>query len=271
MLSEQLIVNAFGAADCSKDAKNNFLKNPTRTMLQKEIYPSPLQSPNLKIQGLPSFVQVTVNTGVDSHNADTFQGPVNPNPSKSKRKKNVPMRSLKKALDQCDRYEQRIVVLDVYAIFRENPSQLLKRPITSSSDTESEAPIVKVFPRRSSNELKTKGSVSAVPSACKTLPDFIVQNQPANFDISDHKDTKGVAPVNWKGAQPLLMRADMPDFDDITPEEVKTCATLRILPRQYLEIKRTILTAVSCYGPFKKRECQTWFRIDVNKVFVLLT
>jgi hypothetical protein len=59
----------------------------------------------------------------------------------------------------------------------------------------------------------------------------------------------------------------MQDFELLTSEEIKTCATLRILPLQYMEIKRTMLTAVSSYGPFKKREAQTWFRIDVNKVF----
>ena len=66
-----------------------------------------------------------------------------------------------------------------------------------------------------------------------------------------------------------MINPNMPEFDDLTPEEVKTCANLRILPSQYLEIKRTLLTAVNVYGPFKKREAQTWFRIDVNKVLYL--
>lgn len=61
----------------------------------------------------------------------------------------------------------------------------------------------------------------------------------------------------------------MPFYDDITAEEAKTCGILRIMPAAYLEIKRTLLTAVSCYGPFKKREAQTWFRIDVNKVTIV--
>ena len=61
----------------------------------------------------------------------------------------------------------------------------------------------------------------------------------------------------------------MVNFDELTSEEVRTCATLRILPNQYLEIKKTLLTAVETYGPFKKREAQTWFRIDVNKVITI--
>ena len=60
-------------------------------------------------------------------------------------------------------------------------------------------------------------------------------------------------------------------YEDLTLEEIKTCATLRITPKQYIEIKRTMLTAVRSYGPFKKREAQTWFRIDVNKVKNQLT
>lgn len=72
------------------------------------------------------------------------------------------------------------------------------------------------------------------------------------------------------GAQPLAISDEMPGYFSLTIEELKTCGTLRITPQQYLEIKKTMLTAVIAYGPFKKREAQTWFRIDVNKARMIL-
>jgi hypothetical protein len=85
-------------------------------------------------------------------------------------------------------------------------------------------------------------------------------------------DTRGAPNVSWKGAlanpagsQPLILTPDLTDYQALTPEEIQTCSTLRIYPSQYLNIKQTMLNAVSA-GPFKKREAQTWFRIDVNKV-----
>jgi hypothetical protein len=55
----------------------------------------------------------------------------------------------------------------------------------------------------------------------------------------------------------------------LTKEEVRTCSSLRILPAQYLNMKQVLLTAVENRGPFKKRECQSWFRIDVNKTCLI--
>jgi hypothetical protein len=43
------------------------------------------------------------------------------------------------------------------------------------------------------------------------------------------------------------------------------CSTLRLVPEMYLHIKKSMLQAVYTYGPFKKRDAQLWFRIDVNK------
>ena len=57
-------------------------------------------------------------------------------------------------------------------------------------------------------------------------------------------------------------------YSMLTPEEISTCATLRILPDTYYDIKKKMLLAVAFRGPFKKREAQTWFRIDVNKVLL---
>ncbi len=53
-------------------------------------------------------------------------------------------------------------------------------------------------------------------------------------------------------------------YAQLTPEEIQTCRILRLSPAQYLHIKATMLKAVM-KGPFKKRDAQGWFRIDVNK------
>lgn len=74
---------------------------------------------------------------------------------------------------------------------------------------------------------------------------------------------------NEAGSQSLSLSPDLESYDDLTSEEITTCSTLRIYPAQYSNIKRTLLQAVASYGPFRKREAQTWFRIDVNKVLLL--
>ncbi|KAJ3325022.1 Transcriptional adapter ada2 [Boothiomyces sp. JEL0866] len=206
-------------------------------------YPSPIPSPFLPKSTL------------------IWEAPQNELQHKSKRKNSVPHRSLSPPLDHVDRSFQRIVNLDVYAVFKENPAQLLGKKI-SDSDSESNPK----SPRESVPEPPKPKSTSA----CKVLPSFIVKNEPMELDLCEYKETKGAPNVSWKaGAQPLPITKDMPEYDDLTAEEVRTCATLRISPKQYIEIKRTMLTAVRSYGPFKKREAQTWFRIDVNKICII--
>lgn len=77
------------------------------------------------------------------------------------------------------------------------------------------------------------------------------------------KVTTGVSNVTWKGSN-----LDIPEstecYQDVTKEELMTCKILRIFPAQYLHIKETMLKQVM-KGPFKKRDAQAWFRIDVNK------
>ena len=53
-------------------------------------------------------------------------------------------------------------------------------------------------------------------------------------------------------------------IEKCTAEEIITCGILRIYPIQYLHIKDVMLRQV-LKGPYKKRDAQTWFRIDVNK------
>ncbi|KAJ3416369.1 hypothetical protein HDV05_001937 [Chytridiales sp. JEL 0842] len=71
-------------------------------------------------------------------------------------------------------------------------------------------------------------------------------------------------PVQWKGA-PLTLTPTLPRFSELNAKEVECCEILRILPAQYLEIKETLLATVVVRGPYKKRDAQGWFRIDVNK------
>jgi hypothetical protein len=229
-----------------------------------EVYPTPVQSPFLKNGFIHEFVWdlAVPPKYMQTEVKKQPLGEMNSNilVPKSKRKNQLPQRAISQPKDQVDRSFQRIVTLDVFSAFKENPSVLLSR---RPSITESEASST-----RSSTgpDLKSKGSVSALQSSAKALPTFIIEKEPLDFDLSSFQDTKGAPSVSWKGAQPLAITPEMADYEILTSEEIRTCATLRILPQQYLEIKRTMLTAVSSYGPFKKREAQTWFRIDVNKV-----
>ena len=67
------------------------------------------------------------------------------------------------------------------------------------------------------------------------------------------------------GAQKLNIPTDSPGYEELTPEEIKVCSTLRFLPSVYLHMKKSMLTAVYTFGPYKKRDAQLWFRVDVNK------
>ena len=67
---------------------------------------------------------------------------------------------------------------------------------------------------------------------------------------------------------PVGANLDIPPTSEhytlLAKEELQTCRILRIYPAQYLHIKETMLKQVM-KGPFKKRDAQAWFRIDVNK------
>lgn len=192
-----------------------------------ELYPTPSQSPFLNKDRLPIW--------------------------KPRKRKSCPVRAISPPLDNIDRSFQRIISLDVYSIFNQNPAQLLDRKEFSETESEEEEP------------KKT--------STCKLMPSFNMENE-VGVNLEAYRKTEGAPNVSWKGiniglisgAQPLTITSDMPEYEKLTAEEIRTCGTLRISPKQYIDIKRTMLTAVRSYGPFKKREAQTWFRIDVNKV-----
>ncbi|KAJ3299470.1 Transcriptional adapter ada2 [Borealophlyctis nickersoniae] len=64
---------------------------------------------------------------------------------------------------------------------------------------------------------------------------------------------------------PLQIPPTTPSYALLTPDELATCSTLRLMPDAYLKIKETLLTAWKEKGPFKKRDAQKLVRVDVNK------
>ncbi|KAJ3130550.1 Transcriptional adapter ada2, partial [Irineochytrium annulatum] len=76
--------------------------------------------------------------------------------------------------------------------------------------------------------------------------------------------TSTIPEVVWRGA-PLTITATASRVGDLCAEERTVCETLRMMPAQYLEVKECLLANVVVRGPFKKRDAQGWFRIDVNK------
>lgn len=98
----------------------------------------------------------------------------------------------------------------------------------------------------------------------KPLPGYLNDPELGKYlDPNKFKNTKNAPLVCWKG-HPLSIDPKEPRYDDLTSEELRTCVTLRLRPIHYLHIKETLLKA-SVRGPYKKRDAQGWFRIDVNK------
>ncbi|KAJ3300768.1 Transcriptional adapter ada2 [Borealophlyctis nickersoniae] len=161
-----------------------------------------------------------------------------------KRKNPNPHRSIPKPASDTDRQAQGIFTLDVYSIFRRDPKSLLYRSRKQDKPTESDA-----------------SSSSSTPSISKR------QKFPA-INLAQYTDTAGAIPVVWKKGTQLEIPPSAPGYFLITPEELRTCSTLRMLPDQYLTVKETLLSAAQG-GMFKKREAKSWFRIDVNKTAIL--
>ena len=114
----------------------------------------------------------------------------------SKRKKSSPHRSIAKPIDQVDRSFQRIVTLDVYKAFKENPSKLLGMN-ASMIESDSESQCSNPKPKRST-EAKSKPAMT-ITTACKVLPAFIIDKEPEDLDLDLFTDTKGAPSVHWKG------------------------------------------------------------------------
>ncbi|KAJ3329762.1 Transcriptional adapter ada2 [Blyttiomyces sp. JEL0837] len=114
---------------------------------------------------------------------------------------------------------------------------------------------------------------AAPTKATKPLPDFLgggrmIKDRKGNMiavEMGMFSECAPNSPVMvWKG-QPLVIPENAPRRNECNPQEIATCETLRIMPSQYLEIKETLLATVVVRGPYKKRDAQGWFRIDVNK------
>jgi hypothetical protein len=241
---------------------------------------------------LPPFTPSSLSASAIPSNDEANRGP-------HKRKCSLPQRAITPPKNWSDRSLQRIVTLDFYSSYQQNPAKLLSQTTalasangqvsmasnktitksqastdTDSDDVETAASVNTPQSLIQKHLIKTSPSNSEKSakrplSALKPLPALLMEKQPHLLDLSSYQITKGASPVVWKGAQPMAIHNEMVDFECLTPEEVKTCSTLRILPSQYLDIKRVMITASKHCGSFKKREAQTWFKLDVNKICIL--
>lgn len=120
--------------------------------------------------------------------------------------------------------------------------------------------------KAATSQALTKAKSSRAVKGHKPISGLVAEliNEGAMIDMDDYMNTSGSPLVAYKGS-PSVVTSDEEGYDDLTYEEVKTCEALRMTPMVYLHLKRTMITAVLTVGPFKKRDAQDWFRIDVNK------
>ncbi|KND02719.1 uncharacterized protein SPPG_01802 [Spizellomyces punctatus DAOM BR117] len=195
---------------------------------------------------------------------------VNSPASHNCRKIPVPHRSLPSSLTSDQKRELGIIKLDVYTAYRLEPAQLLfdrearrkalwawKRKRVAYGDSEDETFGRKVGrPRR-------RGRGGRKPMTNRFAEGF----SPDDMALMPKTTgtTQGAPVITWTKGEPLLITPATPYYSHLTPEELHTCSTLRLLPETYLKIKETLLTAKAERGPFKKRDAQKWCRVDVNK------
>ncbi|KAJ2771500.1 hypothetical protein IWQ57_002185 [Coemansia nantahalensis] len=105
--------------------------------------------------------------------------------------------------------------------------------------------------------------------ATNNIPSYQRQGQ----ILADGDDVSNIVPqskrstVKWTKAYPIEVRAK-PMANKLAAAEIHCCSVLRILPEQYLTIKRLLLReglSRQPPGSFKKRDAQRLCRIDVNK------
>ncbi|XJO74869.1 hypothetical protein BDV3_005626 [Batrachochytrium dendrobatidis] len=149
------------------------------------------------------------------------------------------------------------------------------KPVVATLSTKTRASVKESSPTDGFKKLTgatVKRRSSIASRQPKPIPNFLANLgvDTSVFNNSEFSETKGAPVVFWKtGSQPLKFPSGLSMADELTKEELQTCATLRIYPDVYYNIKKTMLQAVAYYGPFKKREAQTWFRIDVNKICII--
>ncbi|KAJ1565331.1 Transcriptional adapter ada2 [Nowakowskiella sp. JEL0078] len=197
------------------------------------------------------------------------------------RRKSIPIRSIM-SNETTD-----VIKLDVFSAFKDRPFDLIfsHSKNVSPPTKKSDRPTVVSSSRLQSNKSERLLSNSNIDNTSRpsspihglrsvnfekskvdiTNNGKVYFGQDPNFRIrvEDYKDTKGAIPPVWKVGLPLqLNKSQAPS---LTKDEVLTCRILRLSPELYLHIKETLLSAVIVRGPYKKRDAQGWFRIDVNK------
>ncbi|KAI9479354.1 hypothetical protein BX667DRAFT_506235 [Coemansia mojavensis] len=87
-----------------------------------------------------------------------------------------------------------------------------------------------------------------------------------DMDISLIEPTRSRSTVKWNKADPINV-TDMPLSEKLARAEIHCCSVLRLMPEQYLSIKKLLLKEGLSREPgtFKKRDAQRLCRIDVNK------
>ncbi|KAJ2697866.1 hypothetical protein FB645_005804 [Coemansia sp. IMI 203386] len=87
-----------------------------------------------------------------------------------------------------------------------------------------------------------------------------------DLHVIDLKPAVSGCNIRWAKAPPMDI-SQLPLADTLSTAEQECCSILRLLPKQYLVVKHTLIQAGKQYPPgsFKKRDAQKLCRIDVNK------
>ncbi|KAJ2845725.1 hypothetical protein IWW36_004665 [Coemansia brasiliensis] len=110
--------------------------------------------------------------------------------------------------------------------------------------------------------------LATAPAESDNIPSFqrsgIVFTE--DMDISLIVPSRSRSTVKWNKADPINV-TDMPLSDKLARAETHCCSVLRLMPEQYLSIKKLLLKEGLSRQPgtFKKRDAQRLCRIDVNK------
>ncbi|KAJ3090081.1 Transcriptional adapter ada2 [Quaeritorhiza haematococci] len=98
----------------------------------------------------------------------------------------------------------------------------------------------------------------------KRLPDWINERGLIErYSATSFAWPEVVPALTWSGS-PQAPPSNAEALELLHPHEHTACTILRLKPAPYLFVKQTLLKA-SIRGPFKKRDAQSWFRMDVNK------
>lgn len=161
----------------------------------------------------------------------------------ARKRKGTPTRAL----------EDQGLQLDVYAAYRQNPSQLMSISFTRPAGTalSCSSNLSSAASRRSS--AKKRPPQTYKPDASNTQTSKPNFKPASSYRSSDYRDTQFAPSVLWKKGGLLDIAATEACYHDCTPQEITICSTLRILPEAYQDIKRIILSHTLTGPPFKVR------------------